>query len=94
MKYVLAIVILLCATLPAFSGVEGAYGKPLTGSETIEIAELLANPDKHLGQVVRVEGPQTHLKKAGTPTTGGLIILAGIVVPTLLWAPLTNFYII
>jgi len=56
MKNVLAIVILLCAALPAFSGVEGAYGEPLTGSETIEIGELLAHPDDYLGKVVRVEG--------------------------------------
>jgi phospho-N-acetylmuramoyl-pentapeptide-transferase len=38
------------------------------------------------GQVVRAEGPSTHLKKAGTPTMGGLIILAAVVLPTVLWA--------
>ena len=38
------------------------------------------------GQVVRAEGPSTHLKKAGTPTMGGLIILAAVLFPTLLWA--------
>jgi phospho-N-acetylmuramoyl-pentapeptide-transferase len=43
---------------------------------------------------IRVEGPDSHKGKAGTPTMGGLIILAGIVIPTLLWAPLTNFYIL
>jgi phospho-N-acetylmuramoyl-pentapeptide-transferase len=43
-----------------------------------------------VGQYIREEGPQAHLKKAGTPTMGGLLILAGIIVPTLLWADLTN----
>jgi phospho-N-acetylmuramoyl-pentapeptide-transferase len=43
-----------------------------------------------IGQFIRDEGPQAHKAKAGTPTMGGLLILAGIVVPTLLWADLTN----
>ena len=37
------------------------------------------------GQTVREEGPQSHLKKSGTPTMGGLIILAGVVVTSLLY---------
>jgi len=41
-----------------------------------------------LGQRVRAEGPQSHLTKAGTPTMGGVLILAAIVVPTLLWGNL------
>jgi phospho-N-acetylmuramoyl-pentapeptide-transferase len=43
-----------------------------------------------VAQYIREEGPQSHKAKAGTPTMGGLLILAGIVVPTLLWADLTN----
>lgn len=43
---------------------------------------------------IRDEGPPSHKKKEGTPTMGGLIILTGIIIPTLLWADLTNFYII
>jgi phospho-N-acetylmuramoyl-pentapeptide-transferase len=43
-----------------------------------------------VGQVVRHDGPQTHLAKAGTPTMGGLLILGAIVIPTLLWADLGN----
>jgi phospho-N-acetylmuramoyl-pentapeptide-transferase len=43
-----------------------------------------------VGQFIREEGPKAHQAKAGTPTMGGLLILAGIVVPTLLWADLTN----
>jgi phospho-N-acetylmuramoyl-pentapeptide-transferase len=41
-----------------------------------------------LGQKVREEGPQSHLVKAGTPTMGGLLIVAAIVVPCLLWGNL------
>jgi phospho-N-acetylmuramoyl-pentapeptide-transferase len=46
-----------------------------------------------IGQVIRQEGPQSHHAKAGTPTMGGLLILAASLVPTLLWADLTNAYI-
>ena len=39
------------------------------------------------GQPIRADGPQSHLvTKAGTPTMGGLMILSGIIVSTLLWA--------
>jgi phospho-N-acetylmuramoyl-pentapeptide-transferase len=43
-----------------------------------------------IGQYIREEGPQAHQAKAGTPTMGGVLILTGILVPTLLWADLTN----
>src|SRR5919198_1994250 len=43
-----------------------------------------------IGQYIREEGPQAHQTKAGTPTMGGLLILTGIVVPTLLWSDLRN----
>jgi phospho-N-acetylmuramoyl-pentapeptide-transferase len=43
-----------------------------------------------IGQYIREEGPQAHKTKAGTPTMGGVLILAGILVPTLLWADLRN----
>jgi phospho-N-acetylmuramoyl-pentapeptide-transferase len=45
------------------------------------------------GQVIRPEGPASHRPKAGTPTMGGLLILTAAIVPTLLWADLTNIYI-
>ncbi len=44
------------------------------------------------GQVVRAEGPLTHLDKAGTPTMGGVLIILSAGVSTLLWAELTNWY--
>lgn len=46
-----------------------------------------------VGQPVRDDGPQTHLVKAGTPTMGGALILASVVITTLLWADLTNRYV-
>jgi phospho-N-acetylmuramoyl-pentapeptide-transferase len=45
-------------------------------------------------QPIREEGPQTHLKKAGTPTMGGLIILVSVVIPILIWSDLKSIYII
>lgn len=45
-----------------------------------------------VGQVVRATGPETHMHKAGTPTMGGVIIIAAAVTSTLLWAELTNWY--
>ena len=46
-----------------------------------------------IGQVVREDGPQSHLSKKGTPTMGGALILVAICVATLLWADLSNRYI-
>lgn len=46
-----------------------------------------------IGQYIREDGPRSHLKKAGTPTMGGLLIIISIVVPTLLWANLRNPYV-
>ena len=46
-----------------------------------------------IGQFIREDGPQSHLKKGGTPTMGGVLICISILVPTLLWANLTNPYI-
>jgi phospho-N-acetylmuramoyl-pentapeptide-transferase len=49
--------------------------------------------DFQIGQVIRQEGPQSHRAKAGTPTMGGLLILTSALVPTLLWADLSDPYI-
>jgi phospho-N-acetylmuramoyl-pentapeptide-transferase len=48
---------------------------------------------RQYGQAVRSDGPQTHLKKQGTPTMGGLLIVLGLSVGTLLWGDLANPYI-
>ena len=49
---------------------------------------------RKVGQVIRADGPATHQSKRGTPTMGGLIILLATIVPTLLWAPLTNRFVV
>ncbi|MBT1450509.1 phospho-N-acetylmuramoyl-pentapeptide-transferase [Glaciecola sp. XM2] len=46
-----------------------------------------------IGQTVRNDGPQTHLSKSGTPTMGGVLILAAILTSCLLWADLANRYV-
>ena len=45
------------------------------------------------GQPIREDGPQSHLAKRGTPTMGGLMILAGFTFSILLWANLSNTYV-
>lgn len=47
-----------------------------------------------IGQTVRDDGPQSHLSKSGTPTMGGILILASIALSTLLWADLSNHYVL
>src|ERR687890_2111085 len=47
----------------------------------------------NVGQQIREEGPQAHMAKRGTPTMGGVLIIASVIISTLLWAKLTNLYI-
>ena len=58
------------------------------GPKMIEMLSL-----RQLVQPIREDGPASHLPKAGTPTMGGALILAAIVVSTILWADLTNRFI-
>lgn len=46
-----------------------------------------------IGETIRTDGPETHKKKAGTPTMGGTLILFSLVVPTLLWCDLSNRFV-
>lgn len=46
-----------------------------------------------LGQKIRTDGPQSHLGKSGTPTMGGLLILFSVLLSTVLWADISNFYV-
>jgi phospho-N-acetylmuramoyl-pentapeptide-transferase len=46
-----------------------------------------------IGQYIREDGPQSHLKKSGTPTMGGILIVIAIVLPTLLWCDPANPFI-
>lgn len=49
---------------------------------------------KLIGETIRTVGPESHQKKKGTPTMGGIIIIAAILIPTLLWAKLSNIYVL
>jgi phospho-N-acetylmuramoyl-pentapeptide-transferase len=46
-----------------------------------------------IGQVIRDDGPESHLSKAGTPTMGGALILVSIIISSLLWSDLRNPYV-
>jgi phospho-N-acetylmuramoyl-pentapeptide-transferase len=50
--------------------------------------------EMQVGQPIREDGPTSHFKKAGTPTMGGVLIIGSMTISTLLWADLTNSYII
>jgi phospho-N-acetylmuramoyl-pentapeptide-transferase len=47
-----------------------------------------------IGQYIREEGPQEHKKKAGTPTMGGVLIVLSTAIPVLLWADLSNAFVL
>ncbi len=49
--------------------------------------------ERKLGQVIRAEGPASHQAKRGTPTMGGIIIVAATVIPALLWARIDNRFV-
>ena len=49
--------------------------------------------NNNLSEVIRNDGPSSHINKSGTPTMGGLLILSSLLVATLLWANLENKYI-
>src|SRR3981081_1242453 len=47
----------------------------------------------NIGQQIREEGPQAHMARQNTPTMGGLLLIASVIVSTLLWAKLSSFYV-
>lgn len=49
--------------------------------------------DMQIGETIRSDGPEHHQAKAGTPTMGGVLVISAIVLPTLLWADLTNRFV-
>jgi phospho-N-acetylmuramoyl-pentapeptide-transferase len=70
-------------------------------SGTALILSLLAGPwvierlrELQVKQYIREEGPKEHRKKAGTPTMGGVLIVAAIAIPTILWTDLRNPYVL
>ena len=74
--------------------------RTLAASLTALLVALLLGPwmirklrDLQIGQHIREEGPESHQKKAGTPTMGGLLIITAVVIPTLLFTNLRNPYV-
>lgn len=74
--------------------------RAILGTLTALILSLLLGPHlirrlslHHIGQVVRNDGPQTHLNKAGTPTMGGMLIIISVLLSSLLWCDLSNRYV-
>ncbi len=86
--------------IPAFRVFQYITIRVALASLTALVISVLLGPwmirklrEMSFGQHIREEGPQSHQKKAGTPTMGGLLIITAIVVPTLLWADLSNQYV-
>ncbi len=48
----------------------------------------------HYGETIRKSGPVSHLKKEGTPSMGGIIIILSIILPTILWSKIDNYFIL
>lgn len=74
--------------------------RTLAASITAFLIAVLAGPwfirkmqQMQIGQQIRSDGPESHLSKKGTPTMGGLLILASVIIPTLLFTNLHNPYV-
>jgi len=74
--------------------------RAICGALTSLFIALLVGPylikrlsQHNIGQIVRTEGPQSHLSKSGTPTMGGVLVLVALTLSTLLWGDLSNSYI-
>jgi len=86
--------------VPVFNVARYITFRTAAASMTALLISLVMGPwlirrlrDFQVGQVIRQEGPQSHRAKAGTPTMGGILILTAALVPTLLWADLTNPFV-
>ena len=73
----------------AFAAVTALLISLILGPAVIKVRARLK-----VAQEVRDDGPKTHLKKAGTPTMGGVLILLSVVVSTLLWADIFNRFVV
>jgi phospho-N-acetylmuramoyl-pentapeptide-transferase len=90
----------LHTTISAFNVFRYITFRTIYASLTALLICLLLGPwvirkltQHHICQYVRDDGPSTHTTKTGTPTMGGLLIVSAVVVATLLWANLTNFFV-
>ena len=86
--------------VPVFNVARYITFRTAAASMTALLISLVMGPwlirrlrDFQVGQVIRQEGPESHRAKAGTPTMGGVLILMAALVPTLLWADLTNPFV-
>lgn len=50
--------------------------------------------EKKMGQIIRTDGPSSHIAKTGTPAFGGVVIIASTIFTSLLWCDLTNKYVL
>jgi phospho-N-acetylmuramoyl-pentapeptide-transferase len=85
---------------PGFRVFEYITMRAVMACATALLIGLIAGPwvirklaELKIGQAVRQYGPQTHLTKSGTPTMGGVLVLIGIAISTLLWADLSNRFV-
>ena len=85
---------------PGFDVLRYLTVRTLGGAVTALMISILMGPliikilkSMQFEQHVRPQGPESHYKKSGTPTMGGLLILSSLVISTLLWADLSNRYI-
>jgi phospho-N-acetylmuramoyl-pentapeptide-transferase len=90
----------LARQIPAFNVFRYITFRTAMAAVTALLLALLLGPlvvrllkRRQIRQSIRAEGPRTHLAKAGTPTMGGLLILAAVIVATLLWMDLTNRFV-
>jgi phospho-N-acetylmuramoyl-pentapeptide-transferase len=90
----------LAQYLHGFHVVQYLTMRAILGTLTALAIALLVGPTmirrlslRKVGQVVRNDGPQSHISKAGTPTMGGALVLIAIVSSTLLWGDLSNRYV-
>src|SRR5438128_5646605 len=72
----------------AYASVTALMLSLLFGSKVIEGLKSW-----NIGQQIREEGPQAHIAKRDTPTMGGLLMFASVLISTLLWARLTSVYV-
>ena len=85
---------------PGFDVLRYLTVRTIGGTLTALIISILMGPliinflkSIQFEQHVRTDGPESHFKKTGTPTMGGLLILSSLIISTLLWADLGNRYI-
>lgn len=96
----LALSIWLSKYLHFFHAFQYLTLRAIMGTITALLMALLLGPklirrlsSQHVGQVIRDDGPQSHLSKAGTPTMGGTLILITVFLSTLFWGDLNNRYV-